>query len=90
MELLLDFLQHTGFGMVDCGHLIMIVVGLLFLYLGVAKHYEPLLLVPIGFGILVGNAEDPCNHLLMDAMAPNVVGVIGSAIAAGVLWSFIG
>jgi sodium ion-translocating decarboxylase beta subunit len=33
----------------------MIFVGCIFLYLGTAKKYEPLLLVPIGFGILVGN-----------------------------------
>jgi len=39
---------------------------------------------------MVGNREDPSNYLLMHAMAPNVAGVIGSAIAAGVLWSFIG
>jgi oxaloacetate decarboxylase beta subunit len=55
MELLLDFLQNTGFGMADYRHLLMITVGLLFVYLGIAKHYEPFLLVPIGFGILVGN-----------------------------------
>lgn len=55
MELLANFVQNTGFGMADYRHLIMIGVGLLFLYLGIAKHYEPLLLVPIGFGILVGN-----------------------------------
>ena len=35
----------------------------------------------------VGQKEDPQNYLLMHAMAPNVAGVIGSAIAAGVLWS---
>jgi oxaloacetate decarboxylase beta subunit len=55
MELLLNFIHNTGFYMADYRHLIMIAVGLLFLYLGIAKHYEPLLLVPIGFGILVGN-----------------------------------
>ncbi len=33
----------------------------------------------------VGREEDPDNHLLMHAMGPNVAGVIGSAIAAGVL-----
>ncbi len=33
---------------------------------------------------LVGLAEDPNNHLLMHAMGPNVAGVIGSAIAAGI------
>ncbi len=55
MELLANFFYNTGFGMADYRHLIMIAVGLFFLYLGIAKHYEPLLLVPIGFGILVGN-----------------------------------
>jgi oxaloacetate decarboxylase beta subunit len=55
MELLIDFLQNTGFGMADFRHLVMIGVGLIFIYLGIARHYEPLLLVPIGFGILVGN-----------------------------------
>ena len=33
--------------------------------------------------------EDPTNHLLMHAMAPNVAGVIGSAVAAGILLSFL-
>jgi oxaloacetate decarboxylase beta subunit len=39
---------------------------------------------------MVGQQEDPQNFLLMHAMAPNVAGVIGSAIAAGVLWSALG
>ena len=38
---------------------------------------------------MVGQKEDPQNFLLMHAMAPNVAGVIGSAIAAGVLWSVL-
>jgi oxaloacetate decarboxylase beta subunit len=37
----------------------------------------------------VGLKEDPTNHLLMHAMAPNVAGVIGSAVAAGILLSFL-
>ncbi|MCB0579798.1 MAG: sodium ion-translocating decarboxylase subunit beta, partial [Phaeodactylibacter sp.] len=37
-----------------------------------------------------GLREDPHNHLLMHAMAPNVAGVIGSAVAAGILLSFLG
>ena len=36
-----------------------------------------------------GQKYDPSNHLLMHAMAPNVSGVIGSAVAAGVLMSFL-
>ena len=38
---------------------------------------------------MVGHKEDPNNHLLMHAMAPNVAGVIGSAVAAGILWSVL-
>ena len=38
---------------------------------------------------MVGREEDPQNMLLMHAMAPNVAGVIGSAVAAGVLWSVL-
>lgn len=49
------FFQYTGFANVTIGHLVMLLVGLFFIYLGIAKEYEPLLLVPIGFGILVGN-----------------------------------
>ena len=38
---------------------------------------------------MVGQKEDPQNYLLMHAMTPNVAGVIGSAVAAGVLWSVL-
>lgn len=38
---------------------------------------------------MVGQQEDPHNFLLMHAMAPNVAGVIGSAVAAGVLWGVL-
>ena len=38
----------------------------------------------------VGRESDPSNHLLMHAMGPNVAGVIGSAVAAGILLSFLG
>lgn len=55
MEYLLDFWGNTGFGLADYRHFIMIAVGIVFIYLGIVKHYEPLLLVPIGFGILMGN-----------------------------------
>ncbi len=39
---------------------------------------------------VVGREIDPSNHLLMHAMGPNVAGVIGSAVAAGILLSFLG
>ncbi len=55
MEGLKHFLSFTGFANLTVGHLIMISVGLLFIYLAIKKEYEPLLLIPIGFGILIGN-----------------------------------
>ncbi len=50
-----EFFTYTAFANLTAGHLIMICVGLLFIYLAITKEYEPLLLIPIGFGILVGN-----------------------------------
>ncbi len=55
MEGLYQFIEYTGFANVTIGHLVMILVGLVFIYLAIKYDYEPLLLVPIGFGILVGN-----------------------------------
>ncbi|MCQ2299836.1 MAG: sodium ion-translocating decarboxylase subunit beta [Bacteroidales bacterium] len=52
---LLQFLHYTGFANVTWGHIIMILIGMIFIYLGIKKEFEPLLLVPIGFGIIVGN-----------------------------------
>ncbi|MDR1182829.1 MAG: sodium ion-translocating decarboxylase subunit beta [Bacteroidales bacterium] len=58
-ENITQFLSYTGFANATFGHLIMILVGLFFLFLGIAKKWEPMLLVPIGFGIIVGNIPFP-------------------------------
>jgi oxaloacetate decarboxylase beta subunit len=50
-----QFFQYTAFANFTLGHVVMILVGLAFIYLAIAKEYEPMLLIPIGFGILVGN-----------------------------------
>jgi carboxybiotin decarboxylase len=55
MELLLQFLSNTGFYLADYRNFIMLAIGSLFVYLAIAKQYEPLLLLPIGFGVLIGN-----------------------------------
>ena len=52
---LADFWTYTGFANATVGHLVMILVGLVFIYLAVAKEFEPMLLIPIGFGMLIGN-----------------------------------
>lgn len=50
-----QFFRYTAFANMTTGHFVMIIVGLIFIYLAITKEYEPLLLVPIGFGILIGN-----------------------------------
>ena len=55
IENLQQFWAYTGFANCNFQYLIMICFGLIFLYLGIKKEWEPMLLVPIGFGILIGN-----------------------------------
>lgn len=50
-----EFLKFTGFANATWGHIVMIIVGLAFIYMAIKKEWEPLLLVPIGFGMIVGN-----------------------------------
>ena len=55
IENLATFWSYTGFANVEPGHVVMIFFGLIFIYLAIAKEFEPMLLIPIGFGILIGN-----------------------------------
>ncbi|MDP6582875.1 MAG: sodium ion-translocating decarboxylase subunit beta, partial [Vicinamibacterales bacterium] len=55
MDQLLQLWQTTGISQLQAGQFIMICVGLTLLYLAVAKGFEPLLLVPIGFGGILSN-----------------------------------
>ena len=55
LDNLSQFFMYTGFANVTVGHIIMILIGLLFVYLAITKDWEPMLLVPIGFGIVIGN-----------------------------------
>lgn len=50
-----EFYTYTGFANATAGHLVMIVVGLVFIFLAVKYEFEPMLLIPIGFGMLIGN-----------------------------------
>lgn len=50
-----EFLTYTGFANGEMGNYIMIVVGAFFLWLAIKKDFEPLLLIPIGLGIIIGN-----------------------------------
>ena len=50
-----DFITYTGFANAEVGNIIMIAAGIFFIWLAIKKDFEPLLLVPIGLGIILGN-----------------------------------
>ena len=54
-EFLTEFIQSTGFANMSMGQLLMLIVSCVLLYLGIYRKYEPLLLVPIAFGMLLAN-----------------------------------
>ena len=55
LETLTNLLQQTAFVSMTWGNVLMIIVAFVFLYLAIAKGFEPLLLVPIAFGMLLVN-----------------------------------
>ena len=55
LSLILNFLKSSGFATIQLQQLIMIFIGLTLIYLGIKKRYEPLLLIPIGFGAILAN-----------------------------------
>lgn len=73
---LLSFYQNSGFAHLEWINIIMIAVGVVFIFLAVTKDYEPLLLVPIGFGIIVGNI-------------PPIEGMSLSVYAEGSVFSYL-
>ncbi len=60
-----NFLRFSGFANATPKHLIMILVGLVFIYLAIRFDYEPYLLIPIGVGVLLGNIPFVENAGLM-------------------------
>jgi len=55
LDIFLHFLGTTAFTTMTMGNFMMIIIGIIFVTLAIRKDYEPLLLVPIGFGVIVGN-----------------------------------
>ena len=95
-----QIISTTGFVNLHYTNLIMILVGFVFIYLAIAKDYEPLLLIPIGFGILIGNIPlpvqlfnnlsvymiDPVTHTFTFNTTPNsVLGIIYGLVTSGLL-----
>jgi len=82
MESLFSLFKTTGFFHLTPGMLVMWLIGFVLIYLAVSKQYEPLLLLPIGFGILVANLP------LADLMKPHE-GLIWRFYHYGIQWEVI-
>ena len=95
-----QILGSTGLVNFDWKNLVMIIIGFIFLYLAIVKDFEPLLLLPIGFGILIGNIPLPVqlfNNISVYMIDPitldyvfntnpnSVFGVIYSFVTSGLL-----
>ncbi|WP_017470521.1 sodium ion-translocating decarboxylase subunit beta [Amphibacillus jilinensis] len=73
-SILLDLLANSGFAGLTYKHIIMIVIACIFLYLAINKGYEPYLLIPIAFGMLLVNL--PFTNLMMAANGRDTGGLL--------------
>ncbi|MCE1156290.1 MAG: sodium ion-translocating decarboxylase subunit beta, partial [Bacteroidales bacterium] len=80
---LIGFWANTGFANFEFKYLIMIVVGIIFILLGIVKHWEPLLLVPIGFGILIGNVPFTPGYQIGIYEQGSVMNILYSGVIQG-------
>jgi Na+-transporting methylmalonyl-CoA/oxaloacetate decarboxylase beta subunit len=71
---LLELLKSTGFANLEVTQVIMIIIALILLYLGIVKGYEPLLLVPISFGMLLVNL--PLGNLMKSPIGDEAGGLL--------------
>ncbi len=55
MDTIIELLRESGFANLSWGNWVMYAVAGILIYLAIAKEYEPLLLIPIGFGIILAN-----------------------------------
>ncbi len=77
VEVLVDFVKSTGFAALDLPHILMLAIACFLLYLAIVKQYEPLLLVPIAFGMLLANL--PLANLMAHQITHQPVELIEQA-----------
>ncbi|WP_425538967.1 sodium ion-translocating decarboxylase subunit beta [Microaceticoccus formicicus] len=74
-----NFLSQTGFAIIDIGQVIMLLISFILLYLAIAKGFEPLLLIPIAFGMLLANLpgadimKEPVVEIIKDPITGELV-----------------
>ena len=88
MEQLKLLWVNTGLYQMDWGQGLMLLVGILLIYLAIVKKFEPLLLLPIGFGALLSNI--PGANLAIDGGILHLFYVVGIESGAFPLIIFMG
>lgn len=83
MNSLTTFWSNTGFANFEFKYLVMIIVGIIFILLGIIKNWEPLLLVPIGFGILIGNIPFTPGYQVGIYETGSVMNILYSGVIQG-------
>lgn len=83
MDTLQKFWAGTAFANFELKYLVMIAIGLVFIFLGIAKGWEPLLLVPIGFGILIGNVPFSAGNEIGIYEEGSVLNILYSGVVTG-------
>ncbi|MDO9255392.1 MAG: sodium ion-translocating decarboxylase subunit beta [Bacteroidales bacterium] len=84
---LFQFLGETAFLNFTMGHVVMILIGLVLIFLAIAKGFEPMLLIPIGFGILIGNIPFAgAEHILSDDPENLQIGIYQSGSVMNYLY----
>jgi len=80
-------LYESAFGALTWGNIAMLLIGGLLLYLGIARKMEPLLLVPIGFGVLLVNL--PLGGLMEISAGGEPVGLLARVFRGGITTELI-
>jgi len=86
---LVQFIQTTGFLNFSWGNVLMIIAGMVFIWLAITKGFEPLLLVPIGFGIVIGNIPGVAEQGLGVMDSGSVLNILYFGVSKGVYPSLI-
>ena len=79
IDIISDFWGSTGFINMEIGQMVMLLISFVLLYLGIAKKFEPLLLVPIAFGMLLANLpgaglmQEPIVEIIKDPITGKLI-----------------
>ena len=83
LESLEQFFSYTGFANMTVGHIVMILIGIAFIYMAIKNEWEPLLLIPIGFGIIIGNIPLPENMQIGIYEEGSVLNILYQGVVKG-------